>query len=886
MSDVFISYSRKNSEFVRILHEALEKSNRETWVDWRGIAKGTEWWKEIEEGIEGADTFVFVISPDSVASTVCQDEINHAVKHNKQILPIVYREPENEKEPNNKNFDFEPNNPAHKAIRSHNWLFFREEDDFSQSLTELIDALNLDIAHVKGHTHFLVRALEWDNKGRKDGFLLKDENLIEAEDWLKLGVNKDPKPTNLQKTYIENSRKIEDANNQATKILKDAAQKANQRIRVSLAVLGITLIGATAAAVFASNAVKQGKDSEDKAKQFETQLTSSKLQVKQADEDKKKLLIDKEKIKKQINTISTQLISVEKNKKQADTQRKVAEAKVKQANIQLQNATRRGELATQQANNATQTAEQAKRDQAQAMLARNEAQKAVKIAQQKENVLLIKSNQLQYEQNRLTQRNKEVQNNLKNSNIQLLVTEAKYLWQDNPRTLDSLLIALKAGNHLQNQINSNASVSNLVEWQVKVALQQIEQTIQERNRLNFSTSPKFPISPEDAAKSFFDNGSMNVSIAFSSDGQRIFFANENEYSVWGIKERKKLKTFSINREGSGAYKTQVSFSPDGQLLATRQTGETKVKVWNTEINKIRDLVDLDLREVQWLPFEYVGGDMTGKIWAASCLSKKDKEVLSKLNFYNVISIIFSEPQEKSELLTSACFSYNGQTLATGYRTGIVKLWDIGIEQKFKTLNGHKEDVLSISFSPDGEVLATGSSDGMVKLWDVSTGREFSTFAGHRGSVHSVIFSPDGQTLATGGSDQIVRLWDLKSGQKKRFQNQTFPLGDSRSLSSDGKILATVVGVRAIKLWDVETKTQFATISEHEGEIWGVSFSPDSNTLIGTGWGNGHILWNFDLNTLMRSGCTWIGDYLGSHPEETELQQICQPYLSGKSNPKP
>jgi len=89
MSDVFISYSRKDSGFVRTLHEALEKSNRETWVDWGGIAKGTEWWKEIEAGIEGADTFVFVISPDSVASTVCQDEINHAIRYNKQILPIV-----------------------------------------------------------------------------------------------------------------------------------------------------------------------------------------------------------------------------------------------------------------------------------------------------------------------------------------------------------------------------------------------------------------------------------------------------------------------------------------------------------------------------------------------------------------------------------------------------------------------------------------------------------------------------------------------------------------------------------------------------------------------------------------------------------------------------
>jgi hypothetical protein len=47
-----------------------------------------------------------------------------------------------------------------------------------------------------------------------------------------------------------------------------------------------------------------------------------------------------------------------------------------------------------------------------------------------------------------------------------------------------------------------------------------------------------------------------------------------------------------------------------------------------------------------------------------------------------------------------------------------------------------------------------------------------------------------------------------------------------------------------------------------------------------------ILWNFDLDKLMQEGCTWIGAYLSSHPEETELQQICQPYLTGKTNPKP
>ncbi|PZV21888.1 MAG: hypothetical protein DCF12_21115, partial [Snowella sp.] len=256
MSDVFISCSRKNSEFVRILHEALENSNRETWVDWEGIAKGTEWWKEIESRIEGADTFVFVISPDSVASKVCQDEINHAVKYNKQILPIVYRDA----------YELlEKENLAHQAISSHNWLFFRDTDNFDQSFKELIDALNLDIAHVKGHTHVLVRALKWDNEARKEGFLLRGEELGDGEKWLKAAEDKDPKPTTLQITYLKTSREMEDAKHQAVLILEKAKEKpeakiekANQNVveaktqqkqivRRGLILLGITIVCAGAA---------------------------------------------------------------------------------------------------------------------------------------------------------------------------------------------------------------------------------------------------------------------------------------------------------------------------------------------------------------------------------------------------------------------------------------------------------------------------------------------------------------------------------------------------------------------------------------------------------------------------------------------------------------
>jgi hypothetical protein len=37
MSDVFISYSLKDRDFVRQLQTALEKVDREPWVDWHSI---------------------------------------------------------------------------------------------------------------------------------------------------------------------------------------------------------------------------------------------------------------------------------------------------------------------------------------------------------------------------------------------------------------------------------------------------------------------------------------------------------------------------------------------------------------------------------------------------------------------------------------------------------------------------------------------------------------------------------------------------------------------------------------------------------------------------------------------------------------------------------
>jgi len=92
VADVFISYAREDRACVKRLFDALEADGRDAWVDWEDIPPTADWLEEVYAAIEAADTFVFVISLDSVTSEVCNLEIAHAIKHNKRLVPIIRRE--------------------------------------------------------------------------------------------------------------------------------------------------------------------------------------------------------------------------------------------------------------------------------------------------------------------------------------------------------------------------------------------------------------------------------------------------------------------------------------------------------------------------------------------------------------------------------------------------------------------------------------------------------------------------------------------------------------------------------------------------------------------------------------------------------------------------
>jgi hypothetical protein len=110
---VFISYSREDLDFADQLAAALDFSGFECLIDREGISGGEDWKRRLGNLISEADTVVFVLSPDSARSEICDWEVEEAARLNKRILPANCR-------------PLEGVNPPPR-LRDLNYIFFYKE---------------------------------------------------------------------------------------------------------------------------------------------------------------------------------------------------------------------------------------------------------------------------------------------------------------------------------------------------------------------------------------------------------------------------------------------------------------------------------------------------------------------------------------------------------------------------------------------------------------------------------------------------------------------------------------------------------------------------------------------------------------------------------------
>ena len=83
---IFVCYARVDKPYCIRIIETLQA--HELWYDQRLYA-GQDWWKEILRRLDWCDAFIYLLSPDSVASLYCRRELEIALRLKRDIIPVL-----------------------------------------------------------------------------------------------------------------------------------------------------------------------------------------------------------------------------------------------------------------------------------------------------------------------------------------------------------------------------------------------------------------------------------------------------------------------------------------------------------------------------------------------------------------------------------------------------------------------------------------------------------------------------------------------------------------------------------------------------------------------------------------------------------------------------
>ncbi|EGJ30725.1 WD-40 repeat-containing protein [Moorena producens 3L] len=322
---------------------------------------------------------------------------------------------------------------------------------------------------------------------------------------------------------------------------------------------------------------------------------------------------------------------------------------------------------------------------------------------------------------------------------------------------------------------------------------------------------------------------LKWSVGVSSDTKDIAMSSLQQ-AFYGVRERNRL-------EGHNDTVNNVSFSPDGELIATASSDN--VKIWSKEGKELYTLAGKhkhkdEIRSVTFSP--------DGKLIATA---SKDKTVKVWQRNGKYIQTLTGH----TGWVWSVRFSPDLKSLAASSEDGRVIIWSLE-GKKPQIFKAHDKAVLSISFSPDSKVLATGSFDNTVKLWRRDRNglykRKPLTIQAHEDAVFSVSFSPKGKLIATGSKDKTVKLWKMDGTRYQTLGNDDHESHQSTvtsiTFSPDGQTLASASADNTVKLWNRNGKL-LETLTGHESTVWSVNFSPDSQTLASASADNTVKLWS-------------------------------------------
>lgn len=785
MTEIFISYSRRNKTFAKRFLKALNAngySSDDVWVDWEDIPASSKWENEIKKGIEATNSVIFLLSPEWAASKECLKELRFALEYNKRLFPVVCKK-------------VNPSDvPAELA--SLNWIFFRQQDDFNKSLDTLLDALKTDLDYVAKHTELLRRANEWDKKGRDSGSLLRGGELQEAETFLKQGMdeNKQPRPTSLQSEYVLASRQ------------DDAKRQRRNLVWVSSA-LAISVVLAVMAVIAGLSALRESQ------RALASQLAAEAISLVDTQPDLSLLLsLEANHIGDQLNEEDVawtgSLVTILNSSPRLGTFLHAHQYDVRALAFSSDGhwlATaggvpneKSGEVFLWDLRSAVPQSQRLETGQVDRFL-------AIDFSADGQTVVAAGDGK------------------------QLFVWKVEaccqpvHQWSVSDKVRALRIVSLDGRDY------AAAGIGNQVTfWDLETGRQALERTL----RLD-SINDKVRV----------------MSLALAPDGHTLAVGSEDGYlTVWDLQREEKLYQVCsygvVTEQGKSDCDVSdietkeirgIGFNSDGTLLTTGSF-DTFARLWDAQTGKLLAIT----------PDKQEGGHLNAVTGVAFRPGSNRVATVSFDNNVRLWDVVNKDGQWSflrvdtlaghANSIWATAFSPDGATLASVSSDKAVILWKVDHISQIGTQLGMMEaSTWALATAPSGQQVAAGDDSGNIRLWafDGSTFKEAGQFK-HPGGVLGLTYAHKHPWLASVGYDGVLRVWDLENNKelwsKKGHDDETW----SVAFSPDDRYLSTASYDKTVKIWDTSAQTTLA-ILKHDDRVFALGYNQDGTQLLVAGY---------------------------------------------------
>ena len=887
---VFISYSRKDKDFVHRLNDALDNAGVQAWVDWEGIELASDWMERIKSAIQSSDALLYVISPDSLKSKVCSDELELGLQLNKKLIPVLYREPDTA-------------STMHEKLAATNWVYLRKDDNFDETIPKLVESINTDLEWVRQHTRLLERSIEWEKKNKNTSSLLLGTDLDEAEHWMSESA---AKPNRLvipiQAEYIRTSR-----------------QMAVRRQRALLVGVSVALVISVILSFVAVIQADRAKQSEATAVANEhIAATQKAIAVENADIAATQKAIAEEK-----------RIEAEEKTNLANAQRSAALAQIYQS--------RAGELDTSTLL-AIESYQRVESFLAEDLIRIDSSLLPFPVAQMSQDggiyniewspdyEFFVTANKSDPSDDNAVneacvrrakdgrsiyciQHDEDINDAIFSPDGKYLITggadKTVHIWKATDGTsvkqfdFEDAVLDLDAYKNLLAvaRDEKTLTVIDLDILELPSAVRNFDRNIG-AGTVRFSPNGNYLAFGTKSGKVIFWRVGQNSKLFYdgpahaNSNYAVLAFSNNSSWLLTGGGDSiaRLTKTDGTPEETipHGDWVEDVVFSPDDSWFVT-VSDDNKVRVIDTttgdELFRMSHAGFVQRAEVSidghWIAT--TGYDQVVRIWdsasgnqmlefpmdsngSAIAFNRDASHIIAadedgNISIWDISSLSNLIANIKfPEFLHEARFTPSGESLIVN--SDDYKIWSIPAEDITQIKDGTKGRVIfyaknltyNTATSPDSNWVAAVEYDSANPqnnrgiLVSLDGKRKFELK--HGGEVTGIAFDKDSQFVATSGVNSLISFWDVNSGEKK------FDLNNSEkiySLASSPVSTLFAAGLHdKIKIWDSATQEQVAELVQ-QGDITTIVFSQDG-TWFATGSSEGNvILWKVEGNTFTSPG---------------------------------